>query len=62
MGEIILRIPDGKKCDGCMFLNIDFMKDIPQCNLFNCVLDFRKNWGDVDRDSITKCDRCPKGN
>ena len=61
MSSIILQIPSGKKCEGCMFLKLDLTRDIAQCNLFNCMLDCRKNWGDIDTESIAKCAQCPKG-
>ena len=61
MGDIILKIPDGTKCLGCMFLKIEYMHNIAVCNLFKENLDSRRNWGDIDEATVEKCDRCPKG-
>jgi len=58
---IQLQVPEGDKCEGCMFLDIDMMHSHAKCNLFQLdVLDYRMDFGQVDIKSIKKADSCPR--
>ena len=56
---IQLQVPEGKGCEGCMFLEMDY--NIPVCNLFKERLSSIKQNGVTDMESIMKCDSCPRG-
>jgi len=56
---IALKVPDGYKCAGCMFLDFDGFDSRADCLLFRGRLTYRMEYGDVDVKSITKCSECP---
>ena len=59
MSNIILKIPEGKKCLSCMFLDIDYMHNMPKCNLFKEKLRAQMEYGQLDETTIEKTHPCP---
>ena len=58
---IQLQVPEGDKCEGCMFLGTDMMNSSAKCNLFPLEkLYYRLDFGQVDIKSIKKADSCPR--
>ena len=63
--DIILKVPKGAECSGCMFLNIDYLNDTAErkgayCRLFDKRLSARREYGEiVGTDNIPKYHRCP---
>ena len=55
---ITLQVPEGKWCEGCMFLEKDYKWGVPRCRLFGEVLDCTREYGEAI--DIRKCDDCPK--
>lgn len=58
MKTITLQVPEGNKCSDCMFLDYTIMSNNVKCLLFNEPLNFRLEYGHIDKDTIRKCDRC----
>lgn len=56
---MILEVPDGDKCKGCIFLRIMFLPDIAKCVLFKCDLKSKYKYGEMDIETIEKCSDCP---
>ena len=57
---ITLSVPDGDKCEGCMFLRIGYMDNRADCALFPAErLHAAFEYGDIVAGSIEKCDGCP---
>ena len=59
---ITLRVPEGKKCKGCMFLRVGYVPERAKCALFGEDLSARYKYGSMDEDTIAKCDQCPTAN
>lgn len=59
---MILEIPDGRNCKGCMFLerDLDYICKSYRCNLFDCELDFSYANGVPYGEHPIKCYRCPQ--
>lgn len=55
--DIVLKVPD-KDCLGCVFLDVDYLHNYSECNLFNEKLWARVEYGSIDEASIRKCDKC----
>jgi hypothetical protein len=56
---ITLQVPEGEKCEGCMFLSVHFWNDTASCMLFDeGNLSAQRKHGDIDPSTIKKCDRC----
>lgn len=51
MAYIKVEVPDGDRCDNCMFL----LKDILGCQLFDMLLEKTDNTG------FKKCEQCIEG-
>lgn len=58
--DIILKVPNGNYCLGCMFLNLNHYHNYAECFLFKDRLNYSFKYGDIDESTIEKCDRCPK--
>ena len=57
--DIILKVPKGAECSGCMFLNIDYLNDTADCRLFDKRLSARREYGEiVGTDNIPKYHSC----
>ena len=59
---ITLQVPEGDRCDGCMFLRIHHVHFNPnraECVLFKCDLIALHEYGYINRDTIKKCNECP---
>jgi len=60
MSDMLLKIPNGHHCDGCMFLDLDFMHNYAACNLFgNSRLRYKMEYGEIT--DIQKAPECPTG-
>jgi len=62
MKTVALTVPEGDKCEGCMFLEINYFFPRPaaKCKLFQKDLSAHWKYGDLDVGSIEKCDLCPR--
>ena len=56
--NMALEVPAGKRCDGCMFLDVNF-KNSAICNLFHKNQKFRLERGEINIKSIEKLPACP---
>ena len=57
---ITLKIPEGDKCKGCMFMDIDFMHNYAKCQLFaNEPLSHKMSYGGIETATIRKLAQCP---
>jgi len=55
---IVLQIPSGEDCEGCMFNGSDIWGDYAQCRLFKEPLRVERSYGEVM--GVYKCASCPR--
>lgn len=59
MTDIVLKVPDGGNCLGCLFLDIDYAHNMAECKLFEEKLSSQMEYGGIDESTILKTDSCP---
>lgn len=56
--KVALQIPDGNRCEDCMFLKVYYFDNHAECLLFGGRLQWDYEYGNIVEKTIKKCDKC----